>query len=1085
MADRFQLRRTTTKATPAQADLLDGELAYSFVSGNLFIKNPTTGAIDTIGGKTQVDALSQVNKLPVVVNDTSSIQDDVTQVTGNVLTNDSDPEGSQLVVTAVKYSTISRTVGTAFSTSYGTMTMSSAGAWTFTPSVAATALNVGQSATEVITYTVSDTSGGTQFGTLTITITGKNGSPVVVNDNSVGQFDAVNSGNVLSNDYDPESQTLSVTTWTVDGVAGTFNPGQSATVPNLGIVTLASNGAWSRSITGATAAGTIVLRYNVTDGTNTSQGSLVILLQAGIVPVASNPVTTSLSGTRTFNVGPGKTYTELDAVPWSTLVAGDVVNIFWRSTPYVGKFAICAQGEVNNQIIINGVTDASGNRPVITGANARTASGSMPGGAGNIFTPGDEAFGVVVIKRKPGTATSANPRWITVQNLEITGAAHGQAFLNADGSAGLYGFSAGIWVQPSTDITIRNNKIYGNANGIFTMAKVGGIGETCQRVKVQYNHVHLNGTAGNGTEHNAYIQGYNNTIEGNYFGWLVNGSSGSSCKTRGSQEIVRYNWIDAAARALDMVQPEGIFDGFVAFSDFGTDYVYGNVIVNDSARGGGSWRPIHYGGDNEGELDPAYGGGNSPANYRKHLYFWNNTVYQANPTSQSRQYFLQLSWQDTVADFWNNIIVFRGTGTTIPTLLYWAGILNFRGSNIVYADKLIEDRAPDTLTTYAVVNRIGSIVSSPPLFSSEAAYDFSLAAGSPALDLSSGLPVGIPSTIATSFPVEAEPSRQSNGIYTRSTVGLTDLGALERDASAPARNAPAVLTQPQYTGNSQFAVGSTVGVVDPTWAFGPTSTTRQWQRLNGSTWEDIVGETGTTLLLTLLHLPEIRCLFSATNAVGTATVATATRSVTTQSAAVISQVGFAANEYPADPYNSVVVFTTPPAVGSLLVAFYSGGNTQTVTDNFGNVWTQRISLQGNAGYNRTHRCFTTVVTNTGSNFTVTGNTDFRWASSMGVYEVIGTLANVTGEVNNNLTSTFTADSVNQRVLAAFSNEAYPDTDTTIPVLTAPFVRDINYFYSAVHHAIAHAASISTGNNSVSVDRQYGDQMSRIFVTVNA
>ena len=1083
MTNRLAIRRSTTKAIPEVTDLLDSELAYSFVSNQFFIKNPITGAIDVIGGKSFVDDLSRVNKVPIATNDVVNIFDDTNRVNGNVLSNDIDPENTTILVTSIKYNNVVRAIDSLFQSNYGTMIISSDGSYTFTPNQVAKALNINDVVVEQFVYEIKDINGALSLGNLNITITGKNGSPVVVDDTSIGRYDQTNSGNVLSNDIDPENTTLTVTQWSIDGIGGSFSPGQTVQIPDKGSLTLNSNGNWQRSSISSTSAGILTVRYTITDGTNTAQGTLVIVLQAGAVSVASNPVTTAMTGLRTFNVGPDKTYTELDTVPWATLVAGDVVNIFHRSTPYVSKIGICGLGEANNPIVINGVTDANGNRPIITGANARTASGSMLGNGNNVFSPGNEGFGTLTIKRKPGVGTAFNPRWITIQNLEITGAASGQSFQNADGTTDMYGFSAGIWLQPATDITIRNNKVYGNSNGIFTMAKVGGILEQCQRINVLYNHFHLNGTAGNGTEHNAYIQGYKNVMEGNYFGWLVNGSSGSSLKTRGSQEIIRYNWFDAGARAIDMVQPDGIFDGFVTYPDFGTDYVYGNVIVNDSGHGGGSYRTIHYGGDNEGELDPQYGGGNSPVNYRKHLYFFNNTVFHANPTSQQRQYFLQLSWQDTVADLWNNIIVFRGTGSTVPTLLYWAGILNFRGSNILIADKTIEDRGPETTPAYAVVNRIGSVVNLNPQFMSETAYDFSLAAGSPALDLSSGIPAGISSDIAINFPVEAEPTRQSNGIYTRSVVGLMDLGAFERDISAPPRNPPAVLSEPQYTNTSAFAIGSTVGVIDPTWSFGPTTIVGQWERLNGSVWENIIGETGSDLILTSSHQPQIRKTFTASNSVGTVSVSTQPRTISTQAAATIIELGFGSNEYPNEPYDSIFTFNTPPAVGNLLVAFYTGGTQQTITDNYGNIWVERISLQGNPSYARMYKCFTCVVSNTGTNFIVKGNTNGRWASSLAVYKMNGTLAGVTGEVNNNLNVTYNADTVNQRILAGFSNEGYPDT--TAGVILPPYVQDQSYSYGVAHHVLVHGASITSGQNTMTIDHQYGDQMSKIIVRVNA
>ena len=36
----------------------------------------------------------------------------------------------------------------------------------------------------------------------------------------------------------------------------------------------------------------------------------------------------------TYEVGPGKQYTAIGAVPWESLQPGDLVLIHWRSTPY-------------------------------------------------------------------------------------------------------------------------------------------------------------------------------------------------------------------------------------------------------------------------------------------------------------------------------------------------------------------------------------------------------------------------------------------------------------------------------------------------------------------------------------------------------------------------------------------------------------------------------------------------------------------------------------------------------------------------------------------------------------------------------
>ena len=77
---------------------------------------------------------------------------------------------------------------------------------------------------------------------------------------------------------------------------------------------------------------------------------------------------------RTYNVGPGQKYAELTEVPWLSLRAGDVVNIFRRPQPYRTKIGLRAQGSAKLPVVINGVTDAQCNRPEISGQDAVTAS---------------------------------------------------------------------------------------------------------------------------------------------------------------------------------------------------------------------------------------------------------------------------------------------------------------------------------------------------------------------------------------------------------------------------------------------------------------------------------------------------------------------------------------------------------------------------------------------------------------------------------------------------------------------------------------------------------------------------------------
>ncbi|HID22039.1 MAG TPA: polysaccharide-degrading enzyme, partial [Planctomycetaceae bacterium] len=74
----------------------------------------------------------------------------------------------------------------------------------------------------------------------------------------------------------------------------------------------------------------------------------------------------------TYEVGPGRKYTDVDAVPWEALRPGDRVLIHWRPEPYRAKWVICRRGTRERPIIVSGVVGPEGQRPVIDGRSAVT-----------------------------------------------------------------------------------------------------------------------------------------------------------------------------------------------------------------------------------------------------------------------------------------------------------------------------------------------------------------------------------------------------------------------------------------------------------------------------------------------------------------------------------------------------------------------------------------------------------------------------------------------------------------------------------------------------------------------------------------
>lgn len=1069
---RHRIRRSIVKTAPSPTDLDGSELAYTPLNGRLWVKNEISGAIEIIGGKEYTDRVDQlvelvggVNQLPVVQPSSRTVLDTVPSVTGNLLTNASDPEGTPIAVTSVLYAGVVRTPGVTFSSTYGSMRIDTDGAYTFTPNGLARALLLGTNVSEVFQYGVSDQAGGSRATTFTLIIEGRDSAPVASNDTAFGSASAaVQTGNVLSNDTDVEGDALAVVSFKVDGDNTVYTAGQTATIGTFGTFSMSSDGSWIRTKADS-VSGTVVVRYTFSDGTNESEGVLSIVLSGGLEASISNPVSYELTGTRTFNVGPGKQYEEPNQVPWASLVAGDVINIFYRATPYVTKFGLAAQGEANAKVIINGVTDAEGNRPILSGAGATNSPGSMPGDSTDIWAAGNEGFGLITIKRRPYTTSASNPRWIVVQNLQIQDAAGDATYTDSLGVQNTYGFSAGIWVQPSADVTIKNCVLTNNSQGIFTMSKPGGIGESCERIQILNNRIYANGVLDSDREHGCYIQGYDAIIEGNYIGTNRVGAGGAAYKSRLGKEIIRYNWIEASGRLLDMVHPE-FTDAFVQYPDFGTSYVYGNVLINDQRLGVFSWRPIHFGSDGAehgGEWD---GSGSASVNHRKKLYFFSNTYYHYSNYDQADQFVFQLSWPQTVCEAWSNAFVFRGSIARM-NLLYLAGILNLRGTNLMVSYGTVLDASLGrgaTATSHAV-NRLGNIITAEPKFISEDFYDFALDADSPCIDVFSTLPAGVPAEIATEYPVEGEPMPRSNGVSLRPTnLGAFDLGALERDPAAPPRVKPVMAQNPQYTLTSIFAPGNVITIIDPTWLYNPTLITRQWQRNNNGTWEDIVGETSTTLSVTIGLVGEIRVRYEATNARGVTTEYSEVRTVTNASAAAVVQIGSGFDPWPTPAMVCEVNLAQPPTIGNTLVAFLMVGTS--IGDNYGNAWVLREDAD--VGYaSRRYQLYTTVVTTTGDNFKITGSSNGQDVSSMIVYEVDGVYAGSVLDIENGSsvddTVTITASTPNQRILFGYTaGRAWGQDAKDAP---APWITGAKVLLSQVEppHMSGYGVSSTAGN----------------------
>jgi VCBS repeat-containing protein len=239
---------------------------FNFDTATLTTVSAGTVAIEgsnDFGNNTAFDSVFYLsNGAPTPTNDTVSTNED-TAVSGNVLTNDSDPDGNPLSASLVS------------GPSHGTLTLAGTGAFTYTP---AANYNGGDS----FTYTASDGQLGTN-ATVSITVASVDDPPVAQDDSAeVNQHEYVDIP-VLANDSDIDSSTL-----TPSNIGSITPAGATATVNGDGTVRYTA----PSSFTGAGS-----FTYKASDGTLTSN---VATVNVTVFPaICSNDTVSDADGATT------------------------------------------------------------------------------------------------------------------------------------------------------------------------------------------------------------------------------------------------------------------------------------------------------------------------------------------------------------------------------------------------------------------------------------------------------------------------------------------------------------------------------------------------------------------------------------------------------------------------------------------------------------------------------------------------------------------------------------------------------------------------------------------------------------------
>ncbi|QDV19361.1 sulfur oxidation protein SoxZ [Gimesia panareensis] len=234
---------------PGGAITYDPNGAFEYLANGETDTDSFTYTIQDSQGKTDTATvtitITGVNDDPVAEDDAFTTDEDTVLSGGNVLvanptTADSDVEGQTLTVTGVG----GGSVGSQFALGSGALlTLNADGTFDYDPNGSFEYLANGQTGSDTFTYQISDSQGGTDTATATITITGVNDAPVAVDDALTTDEDSPLSANVLSAnpttpDSDVEAQLITITE--VNGASG--DVGSQITLPSGALLTLNSNG---------------------------------------------------------------------------------------------------------------------------------------------------------------------------------------------------------------------------------------------------------------------------------------------------------------------------------------------------------------------------------------------------------------------------------------------------------------------------------------------------------------------------------------------------------------------------------------------------------------------------------------------------------------------------------------------------------------------------------------------------------------------------------------------------------------------------------------------------------------------------
>ncbi|KAI9550002.1 hypothetical protein GHT06_003267 [Daphnia sinensis] len=277
----------TTATIPGVGTLLVGaDGAFTFVPEPNFkgsVPVVTYTAEDDVANTTNTGTLAititELNRAPEANDQTLTVDEDATELTGNLITGGGATDENTADVLSITDFTVGGVTYNAGSTAdiagVGSITINSDGSFTFVP-----ALNY-NGPVPAIGYTVADGKGGTDTANLAITVNPVNDAPLAADDVVSSDQGEPATGNVLNNDTDLEGATLLVTEFVVGGQEITVDPttGGTAVLDGVGTIVMQADGSFVFTPDPAYTGKVPVLTYTVTDGTLETTADLQLVVE--------------------------------------------------------------------------------------------------------------------------------------------------------------------------------------------------------------------------------------------------------------------------------------------------------------------------------------------------------------------------------------------------------------------------------------------------------------------------------------------------------------------------------------------------------------------------------------------------------------------------------------------------------------------------------------------------------------------------------------------------------------------------------------------------------------------------------------